>query len=104
LILALHYKNLDRQNFEYHPNLDPRAQALLQAQMNIGWPHLFQGRLATQWSQIQEKFLSDNNTKFKLDRRIWTGDIWARKLVSLIWTNIQEQCHLDQYTGTMAQP
>jgi hypothetical protein len=70
---------------------DERCNALLQAQTNIGWHHLFQGRLATQWSQIQEKFLSDNNTEFKMDHWIWTSDIWARKLISLIWTNMQEQ-------------
>jgi hypothetical protein len=60
------------QTFQHrHGVNDECCNALLQTQTNIGWPHLYQGRLATQWSQIQEKFLSDNNTEFKLDRRIW---------------------------------
>jgi hypothetical protein len=82
------------QTFQHrHGVNDERCNALLQAQTNIGWPQLFQGRLAIQWSQIQEEFLIANNTEFKLDRRIWTGDIWARNLISLIWNNLQEQWH-----------
>jgi hypothetical protein len=68
-----------------HGGDDPQFRALLQAQTNVGWSQLFQGRLVAQWALLQDDFLATNNEEFKLDRRYWTGDIWARKLISLLW-------------------
>jgi hypothetical protein len=68
-----------------HGGDEPRFRALLQAQTNVGWSQLFQGRLVAQWALLQDDFLATNNEEFKLDRRYWTGDIWARKLISLLW-------------------
>ena len=57
-----------------HGGANPRFKALIQAQTNnIGWSQIFQGpRLVSNWA-------------IKLDRRCWTGAIWARKLVPLLW-------------------
>jgi hypothetical protein len=68
-----------------HGDDDPRFRALLQAQTNVGWSQFFQGRLVAQWALLQDDFLATNNKEFKLDRRCWTGDIWAHKLISLLW-------------------
>jgi hypothetical protein len=77
-----------------HGGADPRFRALLQAQTNIGWSQIFQGRLVSNWAILQEDFLATHNAEFKLDRRYWTGDIWARKLISLLWLAIRAQWDL----------
>ena len=77
-----------------HGGADPRFRALLQAQTNIGWSQIFQGRLVTNWAILQEDFLETNNSEFKLDRRYHTGDIWARKLISLLWLAMRAQWDL----------
>jgi hypothetical protein len=77
-----------------HGGADPRFRELLQAQTNIGWSQLFQGRLVSHWALLQEDFLAANNSEFKLDRRYWTGEIWARKLISLLWLAMRAQWDL----------
>jgi hypothetical protein len=77
-----------------HGGADPRFRALLQAQTNIGWSQIFQSGLVTNWAILQEDFLETHNAEFKLDRRYWTGDIWARKLISLLWLAIRAQWDL----------
>jgi hypothetical protein len=57
--------------------------------ITIGWDQLVQGRFANQWSRRQEEFLDDNNETQKLDRRYYSGDIWLRTLISLIWTTVR---------------
>jgi hypothetical protein len=38
--------------------------------------------------------LSTHNDEFKLDRRYWTGAIWTRKLISLLWKEMRAQWDL----------
>jgi hypothetical protein len=38
-----------------------------------------------EWSQLQEAFLNENNTMMKLNQRYYTGDLWDRKLIMLLW-------------------
>jgi hypothetical protein len=45
----------------------------------------------TDWSYLQEEFLDQHNDQLKLDRRYYTGDLWARKLVSLLWSTMRAQ-------------
>jgi hypothetical protein len=77
-----------------HGGAYPQFRALLQAQTNIGWSQIFQGRLVTHWAILQEDFLETHNAEFKVDRRYWTGNIWARKLISLLWLAIRAQWDL----------
>jgi hypothetical protein len=72
-----------------HGATDPKYRRLHQRQAFVGWSQLFQGRLVNDWSHLQEEFLTQNNAQLKLDRRYYTGDIWARKLISLLWTTIR---------------
>jgi hypothetical protein len=74
-----------------HGATTPQYRQLHQRQAQVGWSQLFQGRLVTDWSHLQEAFLEQHNAQLKLDRRYYTGDLWARKLISLLWTTIRAQ-------------
>jgi hypothetical protein len=74
-----------------HGATDPKHRRLHQRQALVGWSQLFQGRLVTDWSHLQEEFLDQHNDQLKLDRRCCTGDPWARKLVSLLWSTMRAQ-------------
>jgi hypothetical protein len=63
----------------------PEYRKLHQRQAYVGWSQLFQGRLVKDWSELQEEFLDNHNAELKLDRRYYSGTIWARKLVNLLW-------------------
>jgi hypothetical protein len=55
------------------------------------------------WGHLQEAFLHANNDTLKLDRRYFTGAIWTRKLISLLWVGMQEQWdhhNLDRHGAT----
>jgi hypothetical protein len=67
---------------------------LLQAQTNLGWSQLLQGQLANDWSRLQDEFLEENKCDLEVDRRYYTGDIWARKLVSHLWGAMKDQWDL----------
>jgi hypothetical protein len=41
----------------------PEFRVLLQAQTNLGWSQLFQGRLVTNWGRLQEQFLEQNQVE-----------------------------------------
>jgi hypothetical protein len=68
-----------------HGANDPKYHKLHQQQAYVGWSQLFQGRLVKEWSELQEEFLDSHNAELKLDRRYYSGTIWARKLVNLLW-------------------
>jgi hypothetical protein len=58
----------------------------------VGWSQLFQGRLLVKdWGQLQEDFIDKNINTLKLDRRYYSGAIWARKLVTLLWKIMRAQ-------------
>jgi hypothetical protein len=73
---------------------DQFSAALLQAQTNLGWSQLLQGRLAKDWSRLQDNFREENKRELEIDPRYYTGDIWARKLVSHLWGAIKVQWDL----------
>jgi hypothetical protein len=73
---------------------NPKFSSLLQSQTNVGWSQIFQGRLAQNWSRLQDECLVNNNDEFKLDHRYWTGEIWTRKLISLLWFTMRAQWDL----------
>jgi hypothetical protein len=70
---------------------DPKYRKLHQTQAYVGWSQLFQGRLVKDWSILQEEFLETHNAEMKLDRRYYSGSIWARKLVNLLWSTMRAQ-------------
>jgi hypothetical protein len=45
------------------------------------WEQIFRGRLSCKWAQLQQAFLMT----LVVDRRYFTGDLWARKLINLLW-------------------
>jgi hypothetical protein len=107
LLDALHCNVSDQTpNFKRRQGTeDPRFRALLTHQTNLGWSQPFQGRLVQDWSQLQEAFLLTHHEDLELDRRCWTGDIWARKLISLLWFGIRSQwdlCNADRHGRTKA--
>jgi hypothetical protein len=69
----------------------PKFRELHQAQAFVGWSQLFQGRLITNWSQLQEDYLETNQATLKLDRRYYSGELWMRKVISLLWAVIRAQ-------------
>jgi hypothetical protein len=44
-----------------------------------------------EWGQLQEDFIENNNDTLKLDRRYYTGAIWARKFISVLWKILRAQ-------------
>jgi hypothetical protein len=40
--------------------------------------------LVKDWSKLQEEFINNHNSESKLDRRYYSGAIWARKLVNIL--------------------
>jgi hypothetical protein len=65
-------------NFTRFP---PLYTALIYQQTQIGWRQLFNGRFSTEWSRLQDEYLTDQNLKTK---KI-TGQIWATQLLLSIW-------------------
>jgi hypothetical protein len=45
----------------------------------------------SEWSKLQEEFLEENSAEMAVDRRHYTGAMWARKLVNILWTIIRAQ-------------
>jgi hypothetical protein len=89
-----------------HGANETKFRVLHQTQAYVGWSQLFQGRLVQDWSRLQEEFLAANNATLKLDRRYYTGDIWTRKLISLLWVTMRAQWdsrNADRHGHTMAE-
>jgi hypothetical protein len=74
-----------------HGANDPAHRQLHQLQAFAGWSQLFQGRLVKEWGQLQEAFLARNHSTMKLDRRYYSGNVWTRKLISLLWGTMRAQ-------------
>ena len=77
-----------------HGAHDPKFRRLHQLQAWVGWSQLFQGRLVHKWSQLQEAFLVSLPIHEQLDRKYYTGTIWTRKLISLLWDTMRAQWDL----------
>jgi hypothetical protein len=74
-----------------HGANDPKYRKLHQRQAYVGWAQLFQGQLVKDWSELQQEFLDNHNAELKLDRQYYSGTIWARKLVNLLWGIMRAQ-------------
>jgi hypothetical protein len=59
---------------------------LLHQQTQIGWRQLFNGRISTEWSRLQDDYLH----KQGLHNKKTTGQLWATNILSSIW----EEWHL----------
>jgi hypothetical protein len=85
-LLEALYSDLEDSRYpefgKLHGSNEPSYRKLHQKQAYIGWSQLFQGRLVKDWGQLQEAFIEINNETLKLDRRYYSGAIWARKLVT----------------------
>jgi hypothetical protein len=88
-ILAGHIRGTEPRFGTKHGHDQPKFLELILAPKAIGWDQLVQGRFASQWSSRQEEFLDNNNDTQKLDHHYYSGDIWLRKLISLIWTTVR---------------
>lgn len=90
-----------KHNFLTHPD-DVEVTQLRHEQEKLGWDQLFRGRLSCQWAQIQQKFL----LTLVVDRRYFTGDLWVRKLINLLWHFIRslwDARNLDRHGHTPLQ-
>jgi hypothetical protein len=74
-----------------HGANDPDYRQLHQLQAFAGWSQLFQGRLVKEWGQLQAAFLARHHSAMKLDRGYYSGNIWTRKLISLLWGIMRAQ-------------
>jgi hypothetical protein len=105
LLDSLHYKLYGwKMTFKNRHGIhDPQFLSLFNAQTTLGWPQLFQGRLVSDWGHLQEAFLHANNDTLNLDRRYFTGAIWTRMLISLLWVGMRAQWdhrNLDRHGAT----
>jgi hypothetical protein len=70
-------------SFSNHHEND-EATHLRQEQTLLGWGQLFRGRFSCKWAEIQQSFL----ITFVVDRRYFTGALWVRKLINLLWNSL----------------
>jgi hypothetical protein len=54
---------------------------LIRQQTQIGWRQLFNGRLSTEWSRLQDEYLYQQG----LHNKKTTGLLWATTILSKIW-------------------
>jgi hypothetical protein len=81
LFSALQNEIFDRTPGFCNHHDDAAITRLRQEHTLIGWSQLFHGRFTTKWAEIQQSFL----LTLVVDRRYFTGDLWLRKLISLLW-------------------
>lgn len=71
----------------YHTNSDLHVllmtgyRALYDDQIRIGWNQLFHGRCSKLWAVAVDRHLKT----LLVDRRIYQGQIWTRKVITKIW-------------------
>jgi hypothetical protein len=65
-------------NFTRFP---PLYFTLIHQQTQIGWRQLFNGRISTEWSRLQDDYLLDQGLRNKKT----TGQIWATQILISIW-------------------
>jgi hypothetical protein len=58
---------------------------LIHQQTQIGWRQVFNGRITTEWSRLQDKYLHDQG----LYNKKQTGQLWATQLLITIWDGWQ---------------
>ena len=75
---------------------------LRQEQTWLGWGQLFRGRFSCKWAELQQRFL----LTLEVDRRYFTGDLWVRKLINLLWRfnrSLWDARNLDRHGHTPLQ-
>lgn len=94
-LLEALYCEIDEARYPHftqqHGANEPKFRKLHQLQAFVGWSQLFQGILVLEWSQLQEEFLEENAKELGVDRRHYSGAIWAKKVVILLWSIIRAQ-------------
>jgi hypothetical protein len=102
LFTALQNKIFGRPpGFSNHHD-DEALTRLRQEQTMLGWGQLFRGRFSCRWVDIQQQFLQT----LVVDRRYFTGDLWVRKLINLLWQFIRslwDAPNLDHHGHTPLQ-
>ena len=102
LFTALKFEIFGRPpGFSNHHDNDAVTR-LRQEQTLLGWSQLFRGRLTCKWAEIQQRFL----LTLEVDRRYFTGDLWARKLINLLWQcnrTLWDARNLDRHGHTPLQ-
>ena len=76
--------------------------SLLSQQREIGWYHVFLGRMSKQWSKLQDAYLHRNSIVIKGV----TGDKWMTKIASTIttaWTELWDLRNKDRHGRDAAQ-
>jgi len=77
-------------SFEPNPAVEAASvHHLLQIQGNIGWQQLLHGRLSQQLLQHQEWYYNSDNAEINPDdRHKFSGQRWAKKLITIIWKTL----------------
>jgi hypothetical protein len=87
--------------FNNHVN-DAGTTRLHQEQTLLGWSQLFRERFSSQWAITQYIFL----LTLVVDRHYYTGDLWVRKLINLLWKSTRtlwDACIIDHHGHTPLQ-
>jgi hypothetical protein len=95
------FKALKNEIFGWPPGFfnhhdDPDITRLRQEPTMLGWGQLFRGRLSCKWAHLQQAFL----LTIIVNIRYFTGDLWARKLINLLWRFnclIWDACNVDRH-------
>ena len=66
----------------FSPGIPPSYNQLIQEQATIGWDHFFQGRISTQWVELQQQYYAGFP---KVRGR--NGPSWSRKILIHIFTH-----------------
>lgn len=80
-LLAPTYQSFTVEAPPYPNDIGNQHRALYDDQSRIGWSQLFHGRFSQQWAIAYDAHIST----LQVDRRIYTGQIWVRKIITLIW-------------------
>ena len=62
-------------------HIPPLYSTLIHQQTQIGWRQLFNGRISTEWSRLQNDYLHQQGLHNKKN----TGQLWATNILSRIW-------------------
>jgi hypothetical protein len=107
---ALHdtlFTALKHEIFDHPPSFlnhheNEEVTRLCQEQTLLGWGQLFRGRFSCKWAEIQQSFL----LPLVVDRRYFTGALWVRKLINLLWKfnrSIWDARNVDRHGHTPLQ-
>jgi hypothetical protein len=102
LFEALNFEIFEKPPAFSHHHDNEAVTRLRQEQTMLGWGQLFRGRFSCKWAAIQQSFL----LTLAVDRRYFTGDLWVRKLINLLWKfnrTLWDARNLDRHGHTPLQ-